>query len=160
MPSKTSVALIIIGVITGILSIVALQKYSTTKSFDNWKKVRGVIMTSRYRTVHGNRWAVSSSSAYTVSSVRYEAFISYQYRYMGTDYSSTDYSDIKTSYKYKYFAKSLIDSYKEGSTVDVFVNPDNPTQAYLYFSSSSLWTQMWVLATVSVILIAGGIWQK
>lgn len=79
----------------------------------------------------------------------------YRYHYNSDPFTSREISNVEPSYRFKYFANSFLDSYKPGTTVDVFVNPDRSSQAYLYFSNG-MW---WVVLVMAAILVAGGLYS-
>lgn len=151
MTATNGIGLIVIGVVMALIG----YKFHFSIDYSKWVKVNGTVIDTyidrsvKYSTTYSKK---STSRSRTVS---YNPQIKYRYHYNGTAFTSREISNVEPSYRFKYFANSFLDSYKPGTTVDVFVNPDRPFQAYLYFSNG-LW---WVLLVMAALLVAGGLYS-
>jgi hypothetical protein len=81
----------------------------------------------------------------------------YRYRYQGESYVGRDYQHDYVSSDEHVEALALASRYPSGSDTSCWVNPDEPSQAYLL--RSDLWQGLWIfLPLIFVAAGAGGLW--
>ena len=134
MTATNGIVVIIVGTIMALVG----YKFHFSIDYSNWVKVNGTIIdTDIDRSVkHSTKYSKRPTSRFRTGF--YNLQILYRYQYNGDAFMSREVSNVEPSYRFKCFAQSFLNSYNPGTPVDVFVNPDRPSQAYLYFSNS-LW---------------------
>jgi hypothetical protein len=120
------------------------------KVVESWPKTPGVIFTSDMDQHY-------STDNEGMTSYTYEPVIEYTYKFMGVEYSGSQYrmGSKGTSFDRRK-AESILSRYPVGQQVEVYYNPDNPAQAVLEHGSASgplLLIVGAVFAVVGVVLL-------
>ena len=136
MAGFVGIVLVLLGAI-GILT--AAVAWSLVRKQFGWDSVSGTVCASK---VHFN-WE------------RYEARIEYTYSYRGRAFRGQKVRSLSISVNWRAPAQKDVEKYPLGSTVTVFVNPENPWDAVLERGGDPRFLP-WILS-VSAILLAMGL---
>ena len=120
VPSLFSLAFVAIG---GAIINYAVRTAAKARQSESWPSVEGEIAHSAvlYQT---DARATDYRSAY-------KADISYRYKVNGRSYSSSNISHLDFSTSSTGRAQSIVQQYPDKSTVQVYYNPSNPSEAVL-----------------------------
>jgi hypothetical protein len=119
---------IVLGI---ILIAVGQSQQRKARVVGTWPTVPGVILTSDLQ----EHYSTDDEGGATYT---YEPVIDYSYRFMGVQYTGTEYrmGSKGASYDQKR-AQTIVDRYPVDLKVDVRYNPDNPAVAVLELGSAS-----------------------
>ena len=131
----------ILLVIAG-LTLISVTLFATIDSqkYSEWQSTTADLEYSYIRTI----------GTYRSPAVYYIAFLSYEYEVDGTSYKSQRLQP----FQYIYTPKENILSLAGLDSVDIFFDPDNPEDSFVYISYP--WTQLILifLAGISLIYVA------
>lgn len=138
----------VLGLIALFILLRAVRGWMAASTSRAWPTVSGrVLNSSLIRTA---RRGTSGGGSYV-------PMIVYEYQVDGKVYRSNRYSfgsQIGTGFSG--IASRVVDQYPEGATIDVYYNPDNPSEAVLKRSSGGSWGNLLmavVLAAAAVIVL-------
>lgn len=137
-----------IGALGALLALVALGIQRQARRARDWPVVKGVIRTSgleRFRSANddGPR-----------RPIRFSARIAYTYRFGGKDYNSTVASmtgEVQSTSDRA--VQRWVKRYHDGQSVDVYVNPEKPSESALEPRARGIWV-VWVIAAVLFVMAA------
>jgi hypothetical protein len=156
--SIRSSAGIIIAAILGLIALFillrALQGWAAASASRAWPSVSGRVLNSSL--IRTPRRGTSGGGSYV-------PMIVYEYQVDGKVYRGQRYSfGTQVGTGFTGIASRVVDRYPEGSAVDVYYNPENPSEAVLKRSAGGSWGNLLmvvVLAAAAVIVLVrfGGV---
>ena len=136
--SGMTVALSAFGVAIALFALMFQRQSSVAKK---WPVVRGKIRTSGLEEF---RAAPEEGRAY--GTTKFQSKVSYVYRYNNIDYTSSQASyDGQVTSTSRWMMERVAKKYPNGKIVDVYVNPENPSQGVLEPRTSGVWI-LWLSA--------------
>jgi ribosomal protein L21E len=131
-----------LGAFGAVMALVALAIQRHARQARHWPTVKGTIATSgleRFRSApEDNRRG----------RIMFKAKISYTYSFNGMDYTGTVASiSGEVSSTSDGAVQRWVKRYRDGQTVDVYVNPANPSESVLEPRARGIWV-VWVIVAV------------
>lgn len=152
-------ALIILGVLIllggGAGLYAGLDRMMRGGASQGWESVEGEVISSRV----DRQWGRSQTNSRT--DWRYYAEISYRYESGGERYTSSririDDPPGGSGASGKEESQKYVDRFPVGAKPEVFVDPDDPTEAVLIRGTSS--SGLWIPLLFGVLAIGAGVWM-
>jgi ribosomal protein L21E len=131
-----------LGAFGAVMALVALAIQRHARQARHWPTVKGTIATSgleRFR---------SAPEDSRRGQIMFKAKISYTYSFNGTGYTGTVASiSGEVSSTSDGAVQRWVKRYRDGQTVDVYVNPANPSESVLEPRARGIWV-VWVIVVV------------
>lgn len=125
---------LILGIIGLILVLIELNKFYKISQINNWPVLKSgaTIIDNHFETYNTsdnlNLVIYNNSSSYNYYRTRFL----FKYKINGDDYVGTRYSYYEPWTDNPVIAKSIEQSFKIGSKVNVVINPTKPSEAYIF----------------------------
>ena len=133
--SAYNIIAIIIGIIGLIYLIYNLWKNIRTNTILSWPKINATVLSAVAKPVNQNsgsfidpRYVVASTDNIT----QYIPVVVYKYRVNGVDYQSNNVMYYGPSTYNGLDIKTLMAPIYPGAIINIFYNPNNPNEAYIY----------------------------
>lgn len=146
----------IVALILGIVGIVWLiydiHRNWKINRISSWPKANAYVISSMAEPANAEAGKAYVDPSYLIPTVdsgaQYKPQVVYRYRVGDRDYKSTNVVYSGQSTYDAADTKALLGQITPGSMIDVYYNPNNPSEAYIYNGQTS-----WVGIVISVILI-------
>lgn len=148
MPVANAPMTVALGAFGAVAALIALAIQRHARQARHWPVTRGTIATSgleRFR---------SAATDTSRGQIRFKARISYTYSFNGVNYTGTVASlGGEVSSTSDRAVQRWVKRYRDGQSVDVYVNPANPSESVLEPRAKGIWV-VWSIAAVMWALAA------
>lgn len=140
---QMSAMTVALGAFGAVIALFAIGLHRHAALARTWPVVKGTIRTSGLE-----RFRASADASGARGPIMFTARISYTYRYERADYTGLVASmNGQVSSTSDWGVRRLVRKYPEGAIVDVYVNPQNPSESLLNPRAAAAWF-LWVVAGV------------
>ena len=130
-----------LGAFGAAIALFALAFHRQAAKVKRWPVVPGKIRTSGLE-----EFRAAPERGRTRGATKFQSQVSYSYRYNNVDYTCSQASyGGQVSSTSRWMMERLAKKYPDGKVVDVYVNPDNPSQAVLETRATGMWV-LWLSA--------------
>lgn len=152
--SAVSVSAVVIGVAGVVTIAIGLRRLATAGASVKWPHVKGEILTSKLEEEADDSGEGAPKT--------FRAAVTYRYTVDGKTFEGdrTDLNDLSTSDPAP--AQSLLQQFPAGATVDVFYDPQNPSQSLLkpgISGASAIYPAVGLLLVVLGLSMFGIVWK-
>lgn len=148
MPVANAPMTVALGAFGAVAALIALAIQRHARQARHWPVTRGTIATSgleRFR---------SAATDTSRGQIRFKARISYTYSFNGVNYTGTVASlGGEVSSTSDRAVQRWVKRYRDGQSVDVYVNPANPSESVLEPRAKGIWV-VWAIVAVLWVLAA------
>lgn len=142
LPVANAPMTVALGAFGAVAALIALAIQRHARQARHWPVTRGTIATSgleRFR---------SAATDTSRGQIRFKARISYTYSFNGVNYTGTVASlGGEVSSTSDRAVQRWVKRYRDGQTVDVYVNPANPSESVLEPRAKGIWV-VWAIVAV------------
>lgn len=130
-----------LGAFGAAIALFALMFQRQSSAAKKWPVVRGKIRTSGLE-----EFRAAPEEGRSHGTTKFQSKVSYAYRYNNIDYTSSQASyDGQVTSTSRWMMERVAKKYPDGKIVDVYVNPENPSQGVLEPRTSGVWI-LWLSA--------------
>lgn len=121
---------------------------------ENWDKETATIISSE---IERKQSSSKGPQGVTKTSTSYSVRVKYSYTVEGSNYEGNTVGFGTMSHNEKSDAQEELKSYPKGKTIDVYYDPENPSDSVL---KKGVFWPMYIVIAVSVITLIGSIWAS
>ena len=121
---------------------------------ENWDKGTATINSSEIEKTERKS---KDAQGFTQTSTSYSLRVKYSYTVEGTTYDGNTIGFGRMSHNERSDAQEELKSYPKGKTIDVYYDPENPSDSVL---NKGVFWPMYIVIAVMVIMLIGSIWAS
>ena len=121
---------------------------------ENWDKGMATITSSEIEKTESKS---KDAQGFTQTSISYGVRVKYSYKVKGSNYEGNTVGFGTMSHNERSDAQEELNSYPKGKTIDVYYDPENPSDSVL---NKGVFWQMYIVIVVMVIILIGSIWAS
>ena len=121
---------------------------------ENWDKGTATITSSEIKKTERRS---KDPQGFTQTSTSYSVRVKYSYTVEGSNYEGNTIGFGTMSHNEKSDAQEELKSYPNGKKIDVYYDPENPSDSVL---KKGVFWPMYIVIAVSVIMLIGSIWAS
>ena len=121
---------------------------------ENWDKGTATITSSRIEKKESRS---KDAQGFTKTSTSYSVRVEYTYTVKGSNYEGNTVGFGIISHNERSDAQEELKSYPKGKTIDVYYDPENPSDSVL---KKGVFWPMYIVIAVMVIILLGSIWAS
>lgn len=121
---------------------------------ENWDKGTATITSSEIEKTESKS---KDAQGFTQTSTSYSVRVTYAYTVEGSGYEGNTIGFGTMSHNEKSDAQEELKSYPKGKTIDVYYDPENPSDSVL---KKGVFWPMYIMITIMVIMLIGSIWAS
>ena len=121
---------------------------------ENWDKGTATITSSEIEKTESRS---KDAQGFTQTSTSYSVTVKYSYTVEGSNYEGNTVGFGTMSHNERSDAQEELKSYPKGKTIDVYYDPENPSDSVL---NKGVFWPMYIVIVVMVIILIGSIWAS
>jgi hypothetical protein len=121
---------------------------------ENWEKGTATITSSEIEKTESKS---KDAQGFTQTSTSYGVSVKYSYTVEGGNYEGNTVGFGTMSHNERSDAQDELKSYPKGKTIDVYYDPENPSDSVL---NKGVFWPMYIMIVVMVIILIGSIWAS
>tara|TARA_B100000282_G_scaffold1908_1_gene1314 strand:+ start:130 stop:600 length:471 start_codon:yes stop_codon:yes gene_type:complete len=121
---------------------------------ENWDKGTATITSSEIEKTESKS---KDAQGFTQTSTSYSVRVKYSYTVEGSNYEGNTVGFGTMSHNERSDAQEELKSYPKGKTIDVYYDPENPSDSVL---NKGVFWPMYIVIVVMVIILIGSIWAS
>jgi hypothetical protein len=121
---------------------------------ENWDKGTATITSSEIEKTESRS---KDAQGFTQTSTSYSVRVTYAYTVEGNNYEGNTVGFGTMSHNERSDAQEELKSYPKGKTIDVYYDPENPSDSVL---NKGVFWPMYIVIVVMVIMLIGSIWAS
>ena len=121
---------------------------------ENWEKGTATITSSEIEKTESKS---KDAQGFTQTSTSYGVSVKYSYTVEGGNYEGNTVGFGTMSHNERSDAQEELKSYPKGKTIDVYYDPENPSDSVL---NKGVFWPMYIVIVVMVIILIGSIWAS
>ena len=121
---------------------------------ENWDKGTATITSSEIEKTESRS---KDAQGFTQTSISYSVRVKYSYTVEGSNYEGNTVGFGTMSHNERSDAQEELKSYPKGKTIDVYYDPENPSDSVL---NKGVFWPMYIVVVVMVIMLIGSIWAS
>ena len=121
---------------------------------ENWDKGTATITSSDIEKTESRS---KDAQGFTQTSTSYSVTVKYSYTVEGSNYEGNTVGFGTMSHNERSDAQEELKSYPKGKTIDVYYDPENPSDSVL---NKGVFWPMYIVIVVMVIILIGSIWAS
>ena len=121
---------------------------------ENWDKGTATVLMS---DIEKSETKSKDAQGFTRTSTSYSVRVKYSYTVEGNNYEGNTVGFGTMSHNERSDAQEELKSYPKGKTIDVYYDPENPSDSVL---KKGVFWPMYIVIAVSVIMLIGSIWAS
>ncbi len=121
---------------------------------ENWDKGTATITSSEIEKTESKS---KDAQGFTQTSISYSVRVKYSYIVEGSNFDGNTVGFGTMSHNERSDAQEELKSYPKGKTIDVYYDPENPSDSVL---NKGVFWPMYIVIVVMVIILIGSIWAS
>ena len=121
---------------------------------ENWDKGTATITSSEIEKTESKS---KDAQGFTQTSISYSVRVKYSYIVEGSNFNGNTVGFGTMSHNERSDAQEELKSYPKGKTIDVYYDPENPSDSVL---NKGVFWPMYIVIVVMVIILIGSIWAS
>ena len=121
---------------------------------ENWDKGTATITSSEIEKTESKS---KDAQGFTQTSISYSVRVKYSYIVEGSNFDGNTVGFGTMSHNERSVAQEELKSYPKGKTIDVYYDPENPSDSVL---NKGVFWPMYIVIVVMVIMLIGSIWAS